>query len=126
MTQPEKTPYDLLPHDVRQFFDSTKNLLMLYMKGTQKIEMMVGVNTKAVLEITGGPITKETIEDVLAHLAFYKRYFPKAGEASSELDSPEKIVNAMKAAWAEHAEAMERQRTLVLPAIPNGDRGGEK
>lgn len=119
MTQIEPSPYDRLPSDVRQFFDSTKNLLMLYMKGTQRIEMMVGVNTKAVLEISGGPITKETIEDVLAHLAFYKRYFPKAGEASSELDSPEKIITAMRAAWDEHVEALEKQRTLVLP---NGDR----
>jgi hypothetical protein len=66
--------------------------------------MMVGRNMKAKLTFTGGPITREAIEDTLAHLAFYKKYFPKHGEADGQLDSADKILEALAAMWKSHRE----------------------
>lgn len=101
------SPFDSLPQNAKDLVDCTTRLLMLYMKGTTRIEMMVGLNCKAILSIEGGPITREVIDDTLTHLAFYKKYFPKTDEQNTAaLDSPEKIIDAMKAAWAaEHAIA---------------------
>lgn len=95
-------PIDQLPLDVRAIVDSVTKLVGLYIPGTTSIEMQVGRNIKAILKIEGGPITREVIEDTLAHLAFYKKYFPKNGETDGTLDTPEKILTALAAIWAEH------------------------
>jgi hypothetical protein len=108
MAEVSTRPIDKLPADVRVFFDATMGLLGTYMPGTTKIEMLVGRNVTAELKIVGGPITREVIEDTMAHLAFYKKYFPKDGEDDGHLDSPEKIIKAMTSAWAEHRAAIDQ------------------
>lgn len=96
---------DEMPPDVRELAEAMMKLLTMYMPGTQEIEIMVGRNVKAVIKYSGGPLTREVIKDTIAHLAFYEKYFPKEGEASSELDSPEKILAALTAAWIENRRA---------------------
>lgn len=95
------TGFVKLPAEIRPFADSLTKCLMLYM-GSDEIEMLVGTNVKAKIKFEGGPITKEVIEDTLAHLAFYKKYFPKSGEDTGRLDTPEKIVNALALVYEDH------------------------
>lgn len=101
-----KIRLDGIPEDVRAFVDATMALLDSYMPGTCEITMMVGRNIEATLTIQGGPLTRDVLEDVMAHLAFYKKYFPKSGEADARLTSPEQIICALEARWKEHREAI--------------------
>lgn len=109
-------PIDRLPPDCRAMVDSTIKLLMLYFPDRDQIEMQVGRATKATVKFEGGPITQEVIADTMAHLAFYKKYYPKDAAQNAttmELDSPEKILDALVAAWEVHrgmidAKALER------------------
>lgn len=102
MTSKEIAPIDRLPADVREIVEATMKLLTMYMPRANSIEMMVGRNIKATLKIDGGPMTRDVLEDTMAHLAFYKKYYPKAGDPSPELDSPEKILAALAAIWENH------------------------
>ena len=106
-------PIDQLPADVRQLIDSTLKCMSLYMTGTDQLQMLVGRNVTATIKFSGGPITKEVISDTMAHLAFYKKYFPKEGDTDGRLDTAEKILGAMAAAWADHRDEMKR---LAPPA----------
>lgn len=93
-----------LPADLQELGNAMMSLLTLYMPGTQEIEILVGRNVKAVIKYSGGPLTREVIKDTIAHLAFYEKYFPKNDEASSEIDSPDKILKALTTAWAEYRQ----------------------
>ena len=96
-------PIDRLPPDCRKLVESIMNLLALYMPGmSDKITMCVGRDMEATVTFSGGPITQTVIEDTMAHLAFYKKYFPKTNEPTPYLDSPEKILDALVAAWELH------------------------
>lgn len=95
------------------FNESVMKLLGIYMPGTCEIEMMVGRNVKAKLTIQGGPLTRDVIEDTMAHLAFYKKYFPEEAGGDGRLTSPEQIIEAMGQCLASH---MEKQR---LPEPPH-------
>lgn len=95
-------PIDRLPPDVRAIVDSTMKLIGLYIPGTYELEMLVGRNVKATLKIEGGCLSREVIEDILAHLAFYKKYFPKDATDDRALDTPEKILEDMAQKWELH------------------------
>jgi len=65
------------------FVEATKNLLEVYLanRDSQSIgPVMVGAQETATISIDGGPITKEVIDDLLSHLVFYKKYFPKQAD----------------------------------------------
>jgi len=99
-TRPSR--FSELPEDVRAFVDSTMSLLALYMPGTCELEMMVGRNCKARLRIEGGPLSREVLDDTIAHLAFYKKYFPKNENDETRLTSPDKIVAALSGILDHH------------------------
>lgn len=107
------SPLEKMPPDVRELANSVMKLLALYMPGATKIEMMVGRNCTATLTIQGGPITREVIEDTLAHLAFYKKYFPKDAGSDAALSSPEKILEATAAIWEQHRNALAQAQTTT-------------
>jgi hypothetical protein len=105
-----ETPLDRLPPDVRALADSIIKLLMLYMPGqNQVIEFLVGRDVKASLKFSGGPITQEVISDTLAHLSFYKKYFPKDGVKSPAIDTPEKILSELASKWELHRKMLPKQ-----------------
>lgn len=104
------SPIDRLPPDVRAIVDATIKMVGLYIPGTYEISMLVGRNCRATLKIEGGPITRDVIEDTMAHLSFYKKYFPKDASDDNALDSPEKILNAMADKWEMH------RKMLALPS----------
>lgn len=118
--QTKLAPIDRLPPDVREIVDTTMKLLVSYMPGRETIEMLVGRNVKATIKFEGGPITREVIEDTLAHLAFYKKYFPKDAAETGKVDSPEKFLDAMVAAWEVHRELsrLETQKKLDQETPP--------
>lgn len=89
-----------IPQDVRAFVCAVTNLLEMYMPGKQRITMLVGRAAEAELSFTGGPVTREMIDDVIAHLAFYKKYFPKESEGGAV--SAETVVRSLEAVLAEH------------------------
>lgn len=104
--------FDGLPPEARAFVTALENLLMLYMPGTQNIEMMVGRNCIAKLNITGGPITQETLSDVMAHLGFYRKYFPKnESDPQPPMSTPQGIIDRLAEEWAKHRAAS------VMPAV---------
>lgn len=87
--------------------DCTGKIMCLYMPGADtKIEMMVGRDTKAEIRF-GGPVTQEAIMDVMAHLSFYKKYFPKTVEEPNCV-SPESILTQLRAILAEDRAAREK------------------
>lgn len=105
----KKAPIECLPPDVRAIVDSIIKLLMNYMGGQDTIQMLVGRNVTAELKFSGGPITQEVIADTLAHLAFYKKYFPKDADGDGRLDTPEKILGALATQWEDHRAALAKQ-----------------
>ena len=108
----KKPLIDRLPPDVQALVESTMAVLNLYMPGARRqITMCVGRDMEATLSFSGGPITQEVISDVLAHLAFYKKYFPKNAAPTPDLDSPEKILNAMVARWDDYQARLPRLET---------------
>ena len=84
--------------------EATGKVMCLYIPDRdQKIEMLVGRETKATVSFQG-PITQEAISDVLAHLVFYKKYFPKTAQEQS-CETPNVILDRFRAILAEDRAA---------------------
>lgn len=95
---------DEFEYRAESFLEAVNKVLMMYVPGgDKKIKMLVGRDTTAEISF-GGPITQEAIMDVMAHLSFYKKYFPKTAEAP-DAKSPETILNHFRAILAEDREA---------------------
>lgn len=91
--------------------EAAGNVMCMYMPcAQQKIEMLVGRDTVAEIRF-GGPITQEAIMDVMAHLSFYKKYFPK-NSGALDCITPETILDRFRAILAEDREARERTRQI--------------
>lgn len=114
MNMAGSAPIDRLPPDARALVESIIKVLTLYMR-SESIEMLVGRNLTATLSFRGGPITRDAIEDVMAHLMFYKKYFAKEGEISLKLDTPEKILDALVAAWEVHRASLPVPEVATSP-----------
>jgi len=93
--------------------DASLKMMSLYMPGVDEIQMLVGRNVTATIKFVGSPITREVIEDTLAHLAFYKKYFPKEPHDDAALNTPEKIIAALNATFAEHRAATDETSRLA-------------
>lgn len=109
MSARQKT-LDEMPPDLRAFGEALFSLLKMYMPGTETIGILVGRNVSATITYKGGPVTREVLKDTIAHLAFYEKYFPKDGDATSEMDSPEKIMESLVTRWQEHRAELERTK----------------
>jgi hypothetical protein len=94
--------------------ECTDKIMSLYIPGAnRKIQMLVGRNTTAEIQF-GGPITQEAIMDVMAHLSFYKKYFPKTTEDLT-CTTPDRIIGHLRAILAEDRA----EREIIPDQIEN-------
>ena len=102
----EATDEDDFAVRAEALLECTGKIMCLYMRGgSEKIEMLVGRDTTAEIRFRG-PITQEAIMDVMAHLSFYKKYFPKTIDAPDAI-TPESILANFRAILAEDRAARE-------------------
>lgn len=105
----ERTPeqkLDDLQHEFEIFRDdaeakqeklvqSMMGVLNMYLAlGDNTIKVLLGKNVTAEVKFHG-PISQEAISDLLAHLAFYKKYFPK-NEADPDCLTADKLIHQFR------------------------------
>lgn len=67
--------------------------------GEGTISVLAGRNIKVDIKFHG-PITGEVISDVMAHLGFYRKYFPK-DESAADCLTAEKLIEQFRRVLAE-------------------------
>lgn len=91
---------DEFEYRAETFLKAVGDTLLLYVPGAnQEIKMLIGRDAQATIKFSG-PITQDAIMDVMAHLSFYKKYFPKNEDAPGA-HRVESIVQQYRAVLAE-------------------------
>lgn len=102
--------FSQLPADVRKLIECVQNLLMLYVpkngQSNNAIAIKVGAETTVTISISAGSFSKEIIEDTMAHLAFYKKYYPKEVTPINHDDAARALIASLAREWSEHREAI--------------------